>query len=158
MPNTKPVPEGFHTVTPQLVVRDALKAIDFYKRAFGAEHLGINYGPDGKVRHAVIKIGDSIIMLNDEFPDWGALSPLAPGHASSVVVHLYVENVDTLFARAVSAGGKVTMPLMDQFWGDRYGQIVDPFGHKWSLATHTRDLTPEEMRRAGEAATESMGK
>ncbi len=154
----KPIPEGFHTLTPYLVVRDAARGIEFYKRAFGAVELGRLLTPDGKsIMHAALKIGDSVLMLNDEFPDMKALSPQALG-GTGVTLHLYVENVDAAFNKAVSAGATVSMPLMDAFWGDRYGQLLDPFGHKWSLATHKQDLTPEQIRKGGEAAFAQMSK
>ncbi len=154
----KPIPDGFHTLTPHLTVRDAAKAIDFHKQAFGAEVRGVSY-EGKKVIHAALKIGDSMLMLNDEFPEWGTLSPLSTGNAGAgVAIHIYVEDVDNVFNRAVSAGATVKMPPMDQFWGDRYGQVVDPFGHRWSLATHVRDLSHEEMRAAQENAFSQMPK
>jgi uncharacterized glyoxalase superfamily protein PhnB len=150
------VPQGFHTLTPHLVVRGAEKAIEFYKKAFGAELLGdVAKMPDGKVMHAMLRIGDSFLMLNDEMPEHGALSPLSGG-SSSVTIHIYTDNVDTAFDRATSAGAKVKMPLMDQFWGDRYGVVNDPFGHQWSLATHVKDLSPEEMKQGMEEAITKM--
>jgi PhnB protein len=152
----KAVPDGFHTITPHLIVRDAAKAIEFYKNAFGAEVLNVSPGPGGKIIHASLKIGDSILMLNDEFPEFGALAPGAAG--SGVSLHIYLENVDAAFARAVSAGATVKMPLMDQFWGDRYGVVMDPFGHKWSLATHNRDMTQDEIREEQEQAFSKMPK
>lgn len=146
----KPIPDGFHTITPHLVVRDAARAVEFYKQAFGAEARDVSYMPDGKtVMHASLKIGDSMLMLNDEFPDWKVLSPKSIG-GSSVTIHMYVEDVDRAFNRAVAAGANVTMPLMDAFWGARFGQLEDPFGHKWSLATHKEDLNPEEMKKRAE--------
>jgi PhnB protein len=151
------VPPGFHTLTPHLIVRDAAKAIEFYEKAFGAQLLHKMLTPEGKVMHAALKIGDSILMLNDEFPEWGALSPLSSG-GSGVTLHLYLENVDGAFQRAVSAGADVKMPLMDQFWGDRYGTVSDPFGHAWSLATHVRDVSPQEMARAQQDAMAQMPK
>src|SRR5271170_6160786 len=154
----KAIPDGFHTITPHLVVRDAHRAIEFYKQAFGAEVLHVAPAPGGKVMHASLKIGDSILMLNDEFPEYGgSLAPTAAG-GSGVALHIYLENVDAAFARAVSAGATVKMPLMDQFWGDRYGMLMDPFGHKWSLATHTRDMTQEEMLQEQEKAFAKMPK
>lgn len=147
----KAIPDGFHTLTPHLTVRDAKRAIEFYKQAFGAEVLNLSPAPGGKVMHASLKIGDSILMLNDEFPEWGILSPPATG-ASGVTLHMYLENVDAAFERVVSAGATVKMPLMDQFWGSRYGQVMDPFGHTWSLATHIRDVSEDEMRQAQEEA------
>jgi len=155
----KAVPEGFHTITPHLIVRDAARAIEFYQKAFGAEVRGISYAPDGKkIIHASLKIGDSFLMLNDEFPEWGGACAPAPGGATGVQLHIYADDVDGLFERAASAGATVKMPLMDQFWGDRYGQVLDPFGHKWSLATHIKDMTQEEMRAAQDAAMAKMPK
>jgi len=151
----KAVPPGFHTLTPHLTVRDADKALEFYKNALGAEILNVARMPDGKVLHASLRIGDSMLMLNDEFPEMGGLSPLSTGGAG-VTIHIYTENVDAAFNRAVSAGAQVKMPLMDQFWGDRYGIVGDPFGHSWSLATHIKDLSPEEMERAQEEAMAKM--
>jgi len=141
------IPPGFHTLTPHLIVRNAAQAIEFYQKAFGAELLGKMLTPDGKVMHAALKVGDSMLMLNDEFPEWGALSPLSSG-GSGVTIHIYLENVDAAFGRAISAGAAVKMPLMDQFWGDRYGIVTDPYGHHWSMATHVRDMSPEEMAEA----------
>jgi PhnB protein len=152
----KPIPEGYHTLTPFLTVRDAMRAIEFYKKAFGAEERGIAKGPDGKVMHAELKIGDSIIMLSDEFPDYGALSPLSNGGAG-MGLHIYVEHVDEAFDRAVKAGAQVEMPVSDQFWGDRYGKLKDPFGHKWSIATHTKDMSQDEMKHAMDEAMQKMG-
>ena len=150
------VPQGFHTLTPHLVVSGAEKAIEFYKKAFGAELLGdVAKMPDGKVMHAMLRIGDSFLMLNDEMPEHGALSPLSGG-SSSITIHIYTDKVDTAFDRATSAGAKVKMPLMDQFWGDRYGVVTDPFGHQWSLATHVKDLSPEEMKRGMDEAIAKM--
>src|SRR5271167_1560274 len=154
----KAVPDGFHTITPHLTVRDANRALEFYKQAFGAEVLHVAPAPGGKVMHAALKIGDSILMLNDEFPEYGgALAPPATG-GLGVALHIYIENVDAAFERAVSAGATVKMPLMDQFWGDRYGTLMDPFGHKWSLAAHTRDMTQEEMQQEQEKAFSQMPK
>jgi PhnB protein len=155
----KAVPDGFHTITPHLTVRDAARAIEFYKQAFGAEVLNLSPAPGGKkVMHASLKIGDSILMLNDEFPEWGGEpAPPATG-GSGVTLHIYLENVDAAFERAVSAGATVKMPLADQFWGSRYGQVMDPFGHKWSLATNTRDLSQDEMRQEQEKAFAKMPK
>ena len=138
------IPEGYHTVTPYLVTANADKAIEFYKEAFGAKELVRLPSPDGKVMHAEIKIGDSPVMLSDECPDWDALSPLARG-GTTVSIVLYVEDVDAVVNRAVAAGAKAVMPVTDQFWGDRMGTVIDPFGHKWSVATHVEDVSPEEM-------------
>ncbi len=151
----KAVPTGFHTLTPHLTVRDADKALEFYKNAFGAEVLHVARMPDGKVMHAALRVGDSMLMLNEEFPEYGGLSPLSVG-GTGVTIHIYTEDVDTAFNRAVSAGAQVKMPLMDQFWGDRYGLIADPFGHKWSIAAHTKDMSPEEMQRAQHEAMAKM--
>lgn len=152
------VPEGFHTVTPHLIVRDAERAIAFYEKVFGAKLLApISKGQDGKVIHASFKIGDSVVMLSDEFPNFGSHSPLAL-KGSPVVIHVYVENVDALFARAVDAGSKITMPLGNQFWGDRYGQVEDPFGHRWSLGQHIENVTHEESERRGKAMFAEMAK
>ena len=151
----KPIPEGFHTLTPYLTVRDAPRAIEFYKRAFGAEVRSIHYAPDGKIMSAHLKIGDSILLLNEEFPGMGPKSPLSIGD-SPVTIHIYVEDVDKLFHQAQAAGAKPVMPLMDMFWGDRYAQVSDPFGHKWSMATHKEDLTPAEIEKRGRAAFERM--
>ncbi len=152
----QPVPQGFHSLTPHLVVRNADKAIEFYKRAFGAEVIGdVARMPDGKVMHALLRIGDSNLMLNDEMPEYGALSP-ASGGSSSVTIHIYTPNVDAAFERATSAGAQVAMPLMDQFWGDRYGLVTDPDGHKWSLASHVKDLSPEQMKVAMDEAMAKM--
>jgi PhnB protein len=142
----KAVPPGFHTLTPHLTARNAEQALEFYKNAFGAEVLHVAHMPDGKVMRASLRIGDSMLMLNDEFPDHGALSPLSTG-GSAVTIHIYTDNVDAAFNRAVSAGAQVKMPLADQFWGDRYGVVADPFGHKWSLGAHIKDMSPEEMQR-----------
>jgi len=144
--SVKPVPDGYHTLTPFLTIRDAAKAIEFYKAAFGAQERGVMKAPDGKVMHAELKIGDSIVMLSDEFPDFGSISPQALGGSASGL-HIYLDNVDAAFDRAVKAGAQVEMPVMDQFWGDRFGRLKDPFGHKWSIATHVKDLSPEEMNQ-----------
>jgi PhnB protein len=148
-PSVKPIPEGMHTVTPHLICAGAAEAIEFYKQAFGAVELSRMPGSDGKLMHASIRIGDSVIMLNDEMPDWGSFGPKHL-KGSPVTIHLYVENVDTAFEQAVRAGAKVTMPLDNMFWGDRYGTLEDPFGHRWSIATHVRDVSPEEMQQAME--------
>jgi PhnB protein len=158
MTQVKPVPDGFHTITPHLTVRDANRALEFYKQAFGAEVLGVAPGPGGKVLHASLKIGDSMLMLNDEFPEFGGDPAPTAGRGTGVALHIYLDNVDAAFERAVSAGATVKMPLMDQFWGDRYGVVIDPFGHRWSLATHTRDMSREEMEREQEKAFAKMPK
>lgn len=142
--SVQPIPKGYHTLTPYLTVRDAIRAIQFYKDAFGAEEIGVMKGPDGKVMHAEIRIGDSLVMLGDESPQFGALSPLSIG-GSGMGLHVYVEDVDSAFDRAIKAGGTVEMPVTDMFWGDRYGKLTDPFGHKWSIATRKRNMTSEEI-------------
>jgi PhnB protein len=147
MPQVKPIPEGMHTVTPHLVCAGAAEAIEFYKKAFNATEVGRMAGPQGKLVHAMIRIAGSSVMLADEFPDWGSFGPKAL-KGSPVTIHLYVEDVDAFVKRAVAAGAKITMPVDDMFWGDRYGKLEDPFGHHWSVATHTRDVTPEEMKQA----------
>ena len=144
-PAVKPIPEGMHTLTPHLICAGAAEAIDFYRRAFGAVETSRMPGPDGKLIHAAVRIGDSALMLVDEMPQWGALGPKARG-GTSVTIHLYVQDVDASFAQAVAAGATVTMPLADMFWGDRYGQVEDPFGHRWSLATHKQDLSEDQLR------------
>ncbi len=151
----KPVPDGYHTLTPFLTVRDAARAIEFYKEAFGAKERGVAKGPDGKVMHAELMIGDSIIMLGDEYPEFGCLSPQAIGGSSSGL-HIYLDGVDAAFDRAVKAGAEVEMPVADQFWGDRYGKLKDPFGHKWSIGTHVRDMSADEMKRAMDEACTKM--
>jgi uncharacterized glyoxalase superfamily protein PhnB len=148
----KPIPAGFHTLTPHLIVKGASKAIDFYKKAFGAEELGRLTAPDGKsILHADLKIGDSHVFLADEFPQMDCRGPASIG-GTPVTVHMYVEDVDAAFGKAVAAGGKVKLPLADMFWGDRYGVLNDPFGHSWSLATHKKDLTPEQIRKGAQTA------
>lgn len=149
-PHVKPVPDGMHTITPHLVCRDAVAAIAFYQKAFGAVELARLPGPQGKLMHAMLRIGDSPLMLVDEFPDWGALGPQSL-KGSPVTIHLYVADVDAAVERAVTAGARLTMPVADMFWGDRYGTIEDPFGHHWSIATHIRDMSPEEIQAAAKA-------
>lgn len=155
--SVKPIPDGYHTLTPFLTVRDAARAIEFYKNAFGAQERGVMKDADGKVMHAELVIGDSIIMLSDEFPKYGALSPQSVG-GSPMGLHIYVDGVDAAFDRAVKAGAEIEMPVMDQFWGDRYGKLKDPFGHKWSIATHTKDLSMDEMKRGMDDAMAQMKK
>jgi PhnB protein len=144
----KPIPEGFHSITPNLVCSNAGRAIDFYKKVFGATERMRMPGPDGRVMHAELKIGDSIIFVND------AMGPVATGVkgvSNPTYLHLYVADVDTVFNRAVTEGASVEMPLQDMFWGDRYGKFTDPFGQQWGLATHKEDVTPEEMNRRQQA-------
>jgi uncharacterized glyoxalase superfamily protein PhnB len=141
---TKPIPDGFHTVTPHLTIAGALRAIEFYKKAFGAQEIERHMTPDGKdLMHAQLKIGDSMLMIGNEFPP-DCLSPKSRG-GTTVHFYLYVENADTTFDRAVKAGCTVKMPMTDQFWGDRCGQVEDPFGHRWSIATHKQDLTKDQI-------------
>ncbi|WP_442756745.1 VOC family protein [Methylocystis sp. JAN1] len=147
----RPVPEGVHTLTPHIVCAGAAEAIEFYKKAFGATEIMRMPGPDGKLMHASVRIGDSMLMLVDEMPQWGALGPKAR-NGTSVTIHVAAPNVDEVFARAVAAGATVKMPVADMFWGDRYGVVVDPFGHEWSIATHIRDMTPDEILAAGREA------
>ena len=154
----KPIPDGYHTVTPSLTVRGGARAIDFYKQAFGAHERMRVHGPDGvSIMHAELQVGDSIVMLADEFPDMGCLAPVARGGASSSLF-IYVADVDAAFARAVSAGAKVVMPPTDMFWGDRFGQVEDPSGHRWGLATHKEDVAPDELLRRQKEFFASMPK
>ncbi|HYI95087.1 MAG TPA: VOC family protein [Bryobacteraceae bacterium] len=147
----KPVADGMRTVTPHLVCAGAAEAIEFYKKALNATEMMRLPGPDGKLIHGCIRIGDSMVFLVDEFPNMGALGPKAL-KGSPVTIHLAVEDVDAVVERAVKAGAKVIMPVQDMFWGDRYGIVEDPFGHHWSVATHIRDLSPEEIQKAAETA------
>ena len=141
-------PKGYHSVTPSIIVRDAAAAIAFYKEAFGAEEIDRMAGPDGSIMHAEIKIGDSLVMLGEENEQWGTRSPLSTnGNPGSL--HIYVENADASFDRAVKAGAKVRYPMEDAFWGDRYGKVTDPFGHEWAIATRVKDMTKDEMEKAG---------
>jgi PhnB protein len=152
----QPIPEGYHSVTPYLIVKGAAAALDFYKRAFGAtELMRLDHG--GKVGHAEIQIGDSRIMLADEFPEMGSVSPQSLG-GTPVGICLYVPNVDALFQQAVAAGGKVERELQNQFYGDRSGTLIDPFGHKWTIATHIEDLTPEQVNERMAAWSQSQAK
>jgi uncharacterized glyoxalase superfamily protein PhnB len=151
MSKIKPVPDGMHSLTPHLVCRDANAAMDFYVKAFGAVDSGRLPGPDGRLMHGMLFIGDSALMLVDEMPEWGALGP-ASLKGSPVTIHLYVTDVDAAVARAVEAGAKITMPVADMFWGDRYGKIEDPFGHSWSVATHIRDLSADDIQAAAKDA------
>jgi PhnB protein len=142
----KPIPDGSHSVTPHLVCAGTADAIEFYKKAFNAVETLRLPGPRGKLMHAEVRIGDSAVMLVDESPEWGMLGPKSL-KGSPVTIHLYVEDVDAFVARAVGAGAKITMPIADVFWGDRYGTLEDPFGHRWSVGTHIRDVSPEEMQQ-----------
>ena len=154
--SVKPIPDGYHTATMYLIVKGAAAALDFYKKAFNAEEVMRFEGPGGSVGHAEIKIGDSPIMLGDENPQWGAISPTTLGGTASGIC-LYVRDCDTVFNRAVAAGATVAKPLQDQFYGDRSGTVTDPFGHKWTIATHIEDVSPEEMRRRHDDLMKKMG-
>jgi uncharacterized glyoxalase superfamily protein PhnB len=142
----KAIPDGYTTITPVLSLRDAAGAIDFYKRAFGAEELFRMDGPGGKIMHAELRIGTGRVMLGEEAPEWGCQSPQSLG-ATPVHFYVYVDDVDAAFRRAVDAGAKEVMPVADMFWGDRIGSVVDPYGHRWELATHKADPTPEQLRQ-----------
>lgn len=157
--SVKPIPDGHHTVTPYLVLREAAKAIDFYQRAFGAEELFRAPMPNGKIMHARIRIGDSMIMISDEFPNSGC-GPTSPQalNGTTTILHLFVPDVDAVMAQAEKAGATIKMPAADQFWGDRYGQLQDPFGHYWSVATHKEDLTPEQVAKRGQEFMSKMAK
>ena len=146
---TKPIPDGFHSVTPSLVVCNAAEAIEFYKKAFNANEIYKFPTPDGKILHAMIQIGDSFVMMSDEFPTMGMKSPATLG-GTAVTLHLYVEDSDKIFKQAVDAGAVITMPIMDSFWGDRFGTVMDPYGHSWAIATHKIDMTPDGLRKAGQ--------
>jgi PhnB protein len=143
------IPAGYHTVTPAIIVRDAAAAIDFYAHAFGATEVSRMAGPDGKIMHAEIRIGDSLVMLGEENEQWGTKSPLLTnGNPGSL--HIYVEDADAAFARALEAGATVRYPLENAFWGDRYGKVADPFGHEWGIATRMKDLSDAEMKAAAD--------
>jgi PhnB protein len=152
----RPIPEGFHSLTPYITCRDAAAAIDFYKNVLGATELVRMPGPDGRVMHAELQIGDSRLMLNDEFP--GMAAAPSPTAVPSSSVFLYTEDVDALVERAVQAGARVDMPLSNMFWGDRFGKFTDPFGHQWGVATHVEEVAPEEMQRRSEEMTKQMAK
>ena len=156
MNEVKKIPDGYHSITPMLIVKDGLKAIEYYKKVFGAIDKGTMMMPDNKsVAHAELLIGDSKIMLSDEFPEMKSLSPTTIG-GSPVSLYLYVEDVDKTFNLAVTEGGKSLFPVQDRFYGDRHGSIQDPFGHIWSIATHIKDLTKDEMKKAAEEAFSKM--
>lgn len=145
MSKPNPIPPGMHSVTPHIVCAGAASAIDFYKKAFNARELMKLEGPDGKLMHGAIMIGDSVVMLADEYPEWNSLGPNAL-KGTTVTLALYVEDADRQFEQAVAAGCSAHMPLEDMFWGDRYGIVRDPYGHLWSIATHVRDVSPEEIQ------------
>ena len=154
----KPIPDGMHTITPHIVCANALEAIEFYKRAFGATDPATMMGPDGKLMHGQIHIGDSVVMLAEENKEWGMLSPKSL-QTTPVTIHMYVTDVDAVYARAIKEGATAKMPPADMFWGDRYGVLIDPYGHSWSIATHTRDLTPAQMEEGMKAmCSESQAK
>ena len=153
--SVQPVPEGYHTLIPYLAVDDAAKAIEYYTKAFGAKERARMDGPDGKIGHAELEIGDSVVMLADPSPDASTTPPSDAGSTTAAIV-MYVEDVDAVVQKAVDAGATVTMEVEDQFWGDRFGWITDPFGHSWSIATHVEDLTPEEIEERGKAAMAAM--
>ena len=145
----KPIPDGYHAITPYLIVDGAARAIDFYKRAFGATEIMRMPAPNGRIGHAEVRIGDSAIMLADEFPEMGIVSPQTLG-GTYMALHLLVADVDAVWQRALDAGAEVFRPLQDSFWGERSGQVIDPFGHRWGLAQHLRDVSPEELLRAAQ--------
>ncbi len=147
----KAIPDGYHTITPALTIRDAVRAIEFYKKAFNAQQLERLDGPDGKVMHAGLQIGNSRFMIGEESVQSNCPSPVAL-NGTPTALYLYVEDVDAAFKQAVNAGAKVEMPVADMFWGDRAGQLSDPFGHRWWLATHTQDLTPEQIKQGAQQA------
>lgn len=149
----KPIPEGYHTITPSLICKNAAQAIEFYKKAFGAVERSRMPMPDGKIGHAELKIGNSIFFIADEFPGMGAVAPTSMG---AFYLFLYVDDVDAVLNRAVAAGATVTMPVQDQFWGDRFGKVSDPFGYQWGIATHKEDVSPEEMDRRSKAFMQKM--
>ncbi len=154
---TKSIPDGFHTVTSSLVVNNSKEAIEFYKKAFDAVEINQYPTPDGKIMHAQIKIGDSFVFLADEFPAMTTKSPTTIG-GSTTSLHLYVEDADKIFNQAIDAGAKVVMPIVDAFWGDRFGMLIDPYGHSWAISTHQKDLSDEEMKKASEDFFENVPK
>lgn len=152
----KPIPEGHHTVTPYLAVKNGVEALEFYKEAFGATEAYRFVMPDGRLGHAEFRLGDSVVMLSDEFPEFGGRAPETLG-GTPVTIHLYVEDVDAFFKRALAAGASERRPVEDQFYGDRAGQLEDPFGHLWWVATHKEDVDPEEMQRRVKAMVGGTG-
>lgn len=153
--SASPIPEGFHSITPHLVCDNAAEALAFYGRAFGAQEVGRMDGPGGKIMHAELRIGDSMLMLADAFPEYGSRGPRAL-QGTPVTIHMYVEDADAVWQRAVDAGATVEMPLEDAFWGDRYGQVIDPFGHRWSIATRQREMTQQQIEEAMRSAMPGM--
>jgi len=157
MPNpVRAIPEGYHSISPSLTCKNAARAIEFYKSVFGATEVMRMPGPEGKIMHAELKIGDSIIFVNDEFP--GMAEAPAPGVTPSLFMFLYTEDVDSVYNRAVSMGSMVVMTLENMFWGDRYGKVTDPFGHQWGIAQHVEDVAPQEMKRRQDATAANMAK
>lgn len=155
MPSLTPVPNGQHTLTPYLKIRGVKKALEFYKKAFGAEEAYHLDGPGGTIMHAEMRLGDSKIMMTDENPQWNCMSPQAVGN-TTVTIHMYVPDVDAVFAQAVAAGAKADMPPQDMFWGDRFGKVTDPFGHEWTIATPKEKLSPQQMAERAKVAFEQM--
>ena len=151
------IPKDYHSITPVLIVKNGDEAIEFYKKGFGVQQRSRMKGPDGRVAHAGLKLGDSVFMLSDEYPEMDCHSPKTIG-GSPVSMYVYVDDVDSFFDKAISAGAKVLDPIKDQFWGDRHGRLEDPFGHLWSIATHKKDLSEDEMKKAAEAAFSQMSK
>jgi len=157
MPNpVRAIPEGYHSISPSLTCKNAARAIEFYKSVFGATEVMRMPGPEGKIMHAELKIGDSIIFINDDFP--GMAEAPTPGVTPSLFMFLYTEDVDSVYNRAVSMGSMVVMPLENMFWGDRYGKVTDPFGHQWGIAQHVEDVAPQEMKRRQDAMAANMAK
>jgi PhnB protein len=154
--NVRPIPEGYHSISPAITCKKAAAAIDFYKKAFGATEINRMDGPGGMVMHAELRIGDSVFFVSDEFPGMSAAP--SPGATPSSYLFLYADDADATFNRAVAAGATATMPLADMFWGDRYGRLTDPFGHSWGVATHVEDVAPEEMQRRSAEWTAKMSK
>ena len=156
--NVQAVPEGYHTLTPALTCKNAAQAIDFYKKALGAKEINRMEMPGGMIAHAELQIGDSKLFISDEFPGMASAPDPNSKSVPAVYIFLYTDNVDKIFNTAVSAGCKVTMPLQDQFWGDRYGKLADPYGHSWGLAQHVEDVVPAEMERRGKEWRDNMAK
>ena len=157
MNDIEKIPKDYHSITPVLIVKNGDEAIEFYKKGFGVEERCRMKSPDGRVAHAELKLGDSVFMLSDEYPEMECHSPKTIG-GSPVSMYLYVDDVDSVFNKAISAGAKSLDPVKDQFWGDRHGRLEDPFGHLWSIASHKKDLSEEEMKKAAEAAFSQMSK
>jgi PhnB protein len=154
MTSVRPIPAGYHSLTAYLFIKDAAGAIEFYKKVFGAAEIMRMAGPNGQIMHAELRIGDSVVMLSDENPQMGAVSPQSLGGTASGI-NVYIADVDSVVQKAVDSGAKLVRPVKDQFYGDRSGTLIDPFGHMWSVATHVEDVSPEEMRKRA-AATMSQ--